>query len=167
MTEPDDLTYTVNYLEFKCLRDDYRDNREKRIPRPLKSVVIGPDEEALYVHTALREPRGLLWIPEALQAPGVIHQYRRKAMSSGLEARFVLSIKENLRDLPVSLCAGIDAEVEVERKAESCGTVEFLELSSVPEGSRYWVGLRIDAQIPQERRRDVRALILTVGSQAH
>lgn len=166
MTNPKITNFSVDYLEFKGLRDDYRNNRQNRIPKPIKSLVIGPGDEVLYEHTALREPRDLLWIPEAVQAPGVIDQYRRKAMSPVSLVRFVLTIEDNLRDLPVSLCAGIDREVEVERRAESCGTVEFFELTSIPTGSRYWVGLRIDGQIPQERRRDIRALILAVGSES-
>lgn len=156
----------VDYFRFKRLRDEYRAHREDRIPRALSSMVVGPTGDTLYKHTALREPRDVLWIPDEFQTPGAIDQYRRKAMGSALFVRFVLTIPDELRILPVSLCAGVDEVVEVERAADTCGTVTALELCRVPAGSRYWVGLRIDGLIPEDRRREVRAMILSVGTQA-
>lgn len=155
----------IDYRRFKEIRDDYRESRQERIPRPMRSMVFSPDGERLHHHTALREPRDLLWIPEELQAPGVIDQYGRRTGPAPLNVAFVVGIPAELRELPVSVCSGTDDGVLIERSAAQCRGVETLRLPQVPAKSAYWVGLRIDAEIPLGSRRHVRAVIISTATQ--
>lgn len=155
----------IRYQDFKKLRDDYRNNRQARIPRPLISVTVDAHGDPLRRHSSLREPLDLLWVPTDLQRPGVTDRFQRKAMSHALSARFVLFFPQSARDLPVTLCAGIEDSTEKEISARICNLIEVINLPEVPRGAKYWVGLRVDAPIPDGRWRDVRALVLSAATQ--
>ena len=156
---------TIDYQLFKELRDAYREHRQGRIPKPTRSMVVGPDGQRIHHHTGLREPRDLLWIPEEHQAPGVIDQHGRRSGPAMVSARFVLGVSAELQALPVSLCAGIDDDVHTERAARECSAVETLSLPAIPPRSSYWVGLRVNAEIPEELRHHVRAVIISATAQ--